>query len=55
MSGPKSKIRLMIKSTCFNSKKKVFNVHITKDNSERFLEGLQEYLRLWEESNENND
>ena len=49
-------MKLNCMSACFTKgQKAVFNVNITKDNSERFLEGLHEYLRLWEESNQDND
>lgn len=50
LTGAK-KIKLIIRSSCFAKKKAVFNVHIGKDKSERFIQGLQEYIRQWEENN----
>lgn len=50
LTGAK-KIKLIIRSSCFAKKKAVFNVHIGKDKSERFIQGLQDYIRHWEEEN----
>jgi hypothetical protein len=52
MTGAKSKLKLIINSSCFTKNKATFNVHVNKDNSDKFMEGLKEYLKKWEEENE---
>ena len=51
----KSKIKLIIISKCFTKKKLTFNINInTKEQNEVFFDGLQKYIKQWEELESNN-
>jgi hypothetical protein len=49
IKGDKSKVKLIIKSDCFTKKKVVFNVSINEKETDKFFEGLREYIQHWEE------
>jgi hypothetical protein len=51
LTGAKSRLKVIINSSCFTKKKATFHVHINKDESDEFIKGLKEYLRQWEENN----